>query len=49
MGRGYIDVVHLGADSIDTIKNTHSSYFSTRDQGFERFFSVNDLVASLVK
>jgi hypothetical protein len=48
-GRGDIEVVLLGADSIDTIKKTHSSYFSTRDQGFERFFSVNDLVASLVK
>ncbi len=48
-GRGDVEVVLLGADSIDTIKKTHSSYFSTRDQGFERFFSVNDLVASLVK
>jgi hypothetical protein len=47
--RSDIEVVLLGADSIDTIKKTHSSYFSTRDQGFERFFSVNDLVASLVK
>ena len=40
-------MVLLSADSIETIKKTHSSYFSTREQGFERFFDVGDLVASL--
>jgi hypothetical protein len=44
-GRADIEVVLLGADSIETIKKTHSSYFSTREQGFERFFSVKDLIA----
>ena len=33
-----VDVVLLGADSLETIKRTHSSYFETTDQGFERFF-----------
>lgn len=46
-GREDIEVVLLGADSIDTIKKTHSSYFSTREEGFERFFSVSELVESL--
>ncbi len=46
-GRGDIEVVLLGADSIETIKKTHSSYFSTREEGFERFFSVSDLLAAL--
>jgi hypothetical protein len=46
-GRDDIEVVLLSADSIETIKKTHSSYFSTREQGFERFFDVGDLVASL--
>jgi hypothetical protein len=45
-GRDDIEVVLLGADSIDTIKKTHSSYFSTSEEGFERFFSVSDLLAS---
>jgi len=48
-GRGDIEVVLLGADSIETIKKTHSSYFSTCEQGFERFFSVKELVVSLAK
>jgi hypothetical protein len=46
-GREDVEVVLLSADSIETIKKTHSSYFSTRDEGFERFFSVPDLLASL--
>jgi hypothetical protein len=46
-GRGDVEVVLLSADSIETIKKTHSSYFSTREQGFERFFDLGDLVASL--
>jgi hypothetical protein len=46
-GRDDMEVVLLSADSIDTIKKTHSSYFSTREQGFERFFDLGDLVASL--
>jgi hypothetical protein len=45
-GRDDIEVVLLSADSIDTIKKTHSSYFSTREGGFERFFSVSDLLAA---
>jgi hypothetical protein len=47
-GRDDVEVVLLSADSIDTIKKTHSSYFNTREQGFERFFSsaVEDLIAS---
>jgi hypothetical protein len=44
-GRDDVEVVLLSADSIETIKRTHSSYFSTRE-GFERFFSVGDLLAS---
>lgn len=32
------DIVLLGADSIETIKRTHSSYFDTTQHGFERFF-----------
>jgi len=44
--RDDVEVVLLGADSLDTIKKTHSSYFSTREEGFERFFSVKDLIAS---
>ncbi|HTW42113.1 MAG TPA: hypothetical protein VMD79_07340 [Solirubrobacteraceae bacterium] len=46
-GRDDVEVVLLSADSIDTIKKTHSSYFNTREQGFERFFDLGDLVASL--
>jgi len=46
-GRADIEVVLLGADSIETIKKTHSSYFSTREEGFERFFSIADLLATL--
>jgi hypothetical protein len=47
-GRGDIEVVLLSADSIETIKKTHSSYFRTRDEGFERFFSlaVEELIAA---
>jgi hypothetical protein len=32
------DIVLLGADSLETIKRTHSSYFETTEHGFERFF-----------
>lgn len=32
------DIVLLGADSLETIKRTHSSYFETTQHGFERFF-----------
>lgn len=45
-GRDDIEVVLLSADSIETVKKTHSSYFSTHDRGFERFFSVEDLLAA---
>lgn len=37
-GRRDLDIVLLGADSLDTIKKTHSSYFDTTHHGFERFF-----------
>jgi hypothetical protein len=33
-----LDIVLLGADSLETIKRTHSSYFDTTEDGFERFF-----------
>jgi hypothetical protein len=46
-GKDDVEVVLLSADSIETIKKTHSSYFSTREEGFERFFDLSDLVASL--
>lgn len=32
------DIVLLGADSLETIQRTHSSYFETTQHGFERFF-----------
>jgi hypothetical protein len=32
------DIVLLGADSLETIKRTHSSYFDSAHPGFERFF-----------
>jgi hypothetical protein len=35
--RDGVDIVLLGADSLETIKQTHSSYFEPVD-GFERFF-----------
>lgn len=35
--RADVDIVLLGADSLETIKQTHSSYFEPVD-GFERFF-----------
>lgn len=38
------DVVLLGADSIETIKRTHSSYFETTEHGFERY--VRGLLAA---
>ncbi len=37
-GRRDLDIVLVGADSLETVKNTHSSYFSTTQHGFERFF-----------
>lgn len=38
LGTVAYDIVLLGADSLDTIKQTHSSYFETTQHGFERFF-----------
>jgi len=35
--RDDVDIVLLGADSLETIRQTHSSYFEPVD-GFERFF-----------
>jgi hypothetical protein len=37
-GRRDLDIVLLGADSLETVKKTHSSYFNTTQHGFERFF-----------
>jgi hypothetical protein len=37
-GRKDLDIVLLGADSLETVKKTHSSYFETTQHGFERFF-----------
>jgi hypothetical protein len=37
-GRRDLDIVLLGADSLETVKSTHSSYFDTTQHGFERFF-----------
>jgi hypothetical protein len=37
LGRNDLDIVLLGADSLETIKRTHSSYFSTSEGGFDRF------------
>ncbi len=37
-GRRDLDIVLLGADSLETVKKTHSSYFKTTQRGFERFF-----------
>jgi hypothetical protein len=38
LGRSDLDIVLLGADSLETIKKTHSSYFETSEDGFEQFF-----------
>jgi hypothetical protein len=47
-GRDDVEVVLLSADSIDTIKKTHSSYFDTRERRAETFFSsaVEEIIAS---
>jgi hypothetical protein len=37
-GRRDLDIVLFGADSLETVKKTHSSYFETTQHGFERFF-----------
>lgn len=38
-----LDIVLLGADSLDTIKRTHSSYFGAEgDDGFARY--VDELI-----
>lgn len=37
-GSNDYDIVLLGADSLETIRRTHSSYFETTQHGFERFF-----------
>lgn len=35
-GRAYLDIVLLSADSLETIKRTHSSYFDGAGRTFER-------------
>ncbi len=40
LGRDDLDIVLLGADSLETIKKTHSSYFATAQGGFEQFFDL---------
>lgn len=42
--RNGVVVVLLGADSIDTIKKTHSCYFEPGDR-FERFLEARGLLA----
>lgn len=37
LGSDDLDIVLLGADSLETIKRTHSSYFDTAEGGFEQF------------
>jgi hypothetical protein len=37
LGSVDFDIVLLGADSLQTIKRTHSSYFETTEGGFEQF------------
>jgi hypothetical protein len=39
LGRDDLDIVLLGADSLETVEKTHSSYFATTEDGFEQFFS----------
>jgi hypothetical protein len=43
-GRDDLDIVLLGADSLETIEKTHSSYFATTEGGFERF--LGDLLTT---
>ena len=45
LGRDDLDIVLLGADSLDTIKRTHSSYFTTTERGFEQL--LGDLLTSV--
>jgi len=44
LGRDDLDIVLLGADSLETVEKTHSSYFATTEGGFERF--LGDLITS---
>jgi hypothetical protein len=44
LGGDDYDIVLLGADSLETIKRTHSSYFSTTEGGFERY--INEILAT---
>jgi hypothetical protein len=37
LGSDALDIVLLGADSLETVEKTHSSYFATTEGGFERF------------
>lgn len=46
-GRRDLDIVLLGADSLETVKKTHSSYFDTTQHGFERFFRDALVAAAL--
>lgn len=39
-GRDDLDIVLLSADSLETIKRTHSSYFATSEQLREELLSV---------
>jgi len=44
LGRNDLDIVLLGADSLETIKRTHSSYFTTTEGGFDQF--IREVLAS---
>jgi hypothetical protein len=45
LGRNDLDIVLLGADSLETIEKTHSSYFMTTEGGFEQF--LGDLLTNV--
>lgn len=38
--RDDVDIVLLGADSLETIKKTHSSYFETSEHGFAHLMTL---------
>lgn len=44
LGRDDLDIVLLGADSLETVEKTHSSYFSTTEGGFEQL--LGDLLTN---
>ena len=45
LSRNDLDIVLLGADSLETIEKTHASYFATTEGGFEQF--LGDLLTNV--